>query len=339
MNRKIIAIFFIFLTLGSIQAKEDSTKQIKCQKYDKDKIFNCIKLQINTAIAYQSISSFSSFIIIKLSIWLAGFTAAGPIAGSLAAWIQSLIGNVVAGSFFSWLQAVAMGKTFLLFLPSLTIGTIVAIIYLVFNCFRSEFCIQEQKQNVEQIPNRQRDQKKQAKTIQQEEQSFWSSSVNIIKSGISNTYSTISKTISEVSNQLPSMPKEVLKFQKQIQQFSSDYLQLPESITQFSNSVLEYSSQIATSVQNQLKENNISVENAFNYLTKTFDDFVVGMYDLFEFISLHKEIIQESFEYIIQVLEEQYTQYQEFSKYVENSRQSKKKNACTNSFIEYLANQ
>ncbi|PQE13655.1 integral component of membrane protein [Rutstroemia sp. NJR-2017a BVV2] len=38
-----------------------------------------------------------------------GFAAYGPVAGSVAAWIQGLIGNVSAGSFFAILQSAAMG--------------------------------------------------------------------------------------------------------------------------------------------------------------------------------------------------------------------------------------
>lgn len=37
-----------------------------------------------------------------------GFTAAGPAAGSLAAWWQSTIGNVAAGSWFAWWQSATM---------------------------------------------------------------------------------------------------------------------------------------------------------------------------------------------------------------------------------------
>ena len=41
----------------------------------------------------------------KLILSLVGFGAGGIIKGSLAAWIQSLIGNVVPGSIFALLQA------------------------------------------------------------------------------------------------------------------------------------------------------------------------------------------------------------------------------------------
>lgn len=46
-------------------------------------------------------TTFSSFILAKLSLWMMGFSSIGPVAGSLAAWMQSILGNVVAGSIFS----------------------------------------------------------------------------------------------------------------------------------------------------------------------------------------------------------------------------------------------
>ena len=42
-------------------------------------------------------------------LWAAGFTSAGPAAGSLAAVWQSSIGSVAAGSAFAWCQSAAMG--------------------------------------------------------------------------------------------------------------------------------------------------------------------------------------------------------------------------------------
>ncbi|KAK0213881.1 hypothetical protein IW262DRAFT_1466446 [Armillaria fumosa] len=47
--------------------------------------------------------------IIRLTLGLIGFGAAGPVAGTFAALIQSSIGNVVAGSLFAWAQSIAMG--------------------------------------------------------------------------------------------------------------------------------------------------------------------------------------------------------------------------------------
>ncbi|KAG9228065.1 hypothetical protein BJ875DRAFT_270963 [Amylocarpus encephaloides] len=38
-----------------------------------------------------------------------GFGASGPIAGSVAAWLQSILGNVGARSVFAYLQSAAMG--------------------------------------------------------------------------------------------------------------------------------------------------------------------------------------------------------------------------------------
>ena len=39
-------------------------------------------------------------------LWAIGFTTAGVAAGSAAAAWQSTIGNVAAGSWFSWLQSI-----------------------------------------------------------------------------------------------------------------------------------------------------------------------------------------------------------------------------------------
>ncbi|KAK0470068.1 uncharacterized protein EV420DRAFT_1634500 [Desarmillaria tabescens] len=47
--------------------------------------------------------------IAPLGLSVLGFGAAGPIAGGIAASIQSLIGNVVAGSWFAIVQSIAMG--------------------------------------------------------------------------------------------------------------------------------------------------------------------------------------------------------------------------------------
>lgn len=38
-----------------------------------------------------------------------GFGASGPVAGSVAAWLQSILGNVGAHSVFAYLQSTAMG--------------------------------------------------------------------------------------------------------------------------------------------------------------------------------------------------------------------------------------
>ncbi len=48
------------------------------------------------------------FAALKLTLYLVGFTSLGPAAGSLAALIQSYIGNVAAGSLFALAQAFAM---------------------------------------------------------------------------------------------------------------------------------------------------------------------------------------------------------------------------------------
>jgi len=38
-----------------------------------------------------------------------GFGASGPVAGSIAAWLQSILGNVGAHSVFAYMQSAAMG--------------------------------------------------------------------------------------------------------------------------------------------------------------------------------------------------------------------------------------
>ena len=55
---------------------------------------------------------------------LLGFSIIGPLAGSLAAFVQSLIGNVVAGSLFALLQSVAMGGLLKLGIAGLAIALI-----------------------------------------------------------------------------------------------------------------------------------------------------------------------------------------------------------------------
>ncbi|KAH9036235.1 hypothetical protein EDB85DRAFT_1889048 [Lactarius pseudohatsudake] len=45
----------------------------------------------------------------KIVLGLIGFSAIGPVAGSIAAGIQAAIGNVAAGSLFATLQSIAMG--------------------------------------------------------------------------------------------------------------------------------------------------------------------------------------------------------------------------------------
>lgn len=45
-----------------------------------------------------------------------------------------------------------MEKTMLLIIPTLTIATLVGLIYLVFSCFRSEYCISEEEPKNSQEP-------------------------------------------------------------------------------------------------------------------------------------------------------------------------------------------
>jgi len=48
-------------------------------------------------------------VLITAGLGVVGFSAAGPVAGSIAAGMQAGIGNVVAGSLFAGAQSVAMG--------------------------------------------------------------------------------------------------------------------------------------------------------------------------------------------------------------------------------------
>ncbi|KAF3935244.1 hypothetical protein ABW19_dt0202342 [Dactylella cylindrospora] len=47
-------------------------------------------------------------ITIPLLLQIAGFSSLGPVAGSFAAWWQSQIGDVAAGSLFAYLQSLGM---------------------------------------------------------------------------------------------------------------------------------------------------------------------------------------------------------------------------------------
>ena len=59
-------------------------------------------------------------------LYIAGFSAGGVLAGSFAAWIQSMIGNVAAGSIFAFLQgAGAAGCSFLFNCVMAIIGGII----------------------------------------------------------------------------------------------------------------------------------------------------------------------------------------------------------------------
>ncbi|KAH9976282.1 hypothetical protein BGW80DRAFT_1167856, partial [Lactifluus volemus] len=51
-------------------------------------------------------------ILVPVGLGLIGFSAIGPVAGSLAAIIQAGIGNVMAGSLFAIAQSIAMGGAF-----------------------------------------------------------------------------------------------------------------------------------------------------------------------------------------------------------------------------------
>ncbi|CAD8179308.1 unnamed protein product [Paramecium octaurelia] len=336
MNRKLIAIFFIILTLEGNQAKDDIPQYKRCLEYEKDKIFRCIENHITTAFTYQSVTTFAAFIIAKIGIWLAGFTAMGPAAGSFAAFLQSLIGNVVAGSFFSFLQAVAMGKSILLLLPCLGVGTLVGLIYLVFSCFKDEYCTK-----VEQLkpPSPEERQKNNDKTNQdsnnqndnKQEESFWSSTLNLI-TGLPNRYPTITDKISDLYNQLPNMPEQFKELKQKVLDISSS------PFLEFTGDFWEFSSQFASSIKQQIYEGQDQMEALYNRITATFNDYVDGINDLFDFVWRNRETIKEAFEYAIVVLQKQYNQLQAIKNVIENIGQSKKEDACINNFIEYLAN-
>ncbi|PCH38591.1 hypothetical protein WOLCODRAFT_64885 [Wolfiporia cocos MD-104 SS10] len=55
------------------------------------------------------LAAFTFPVVAPLALVVVGFSAAGPVAGSIAAGIQACIGNVAAGSLFAVCQSVAMG--------------------------------------------------------------------------------------------------------------------------------------------------------------------------------------------------------------------------------------
>ncbi|CAO3652027.1 unnamed protein product [Cunninghamella echinulata] len=69
----------------------------------------CIPPGCARAILIGSGVGLSSTVIFTVALPFIGFGAAGPIAGSWAAWIQSLIGgNVASNSIFALLQSIGM---------------------------------------------------------------------------------------------------------------------------------------------------------------------------------------------------------------------------------------
>jgi hypothetical protein len=56
------------------------------------------------------------------SLWCAGFSAAGPVAGSIAAGAQAAVGNVAAGSGFAFCQTVAMTGFGTIAIPVVAVG-------------------------------------------------------------------------------------------------------------------------------------------------------------------------------------------------------------------------
>jgi hypothetical protein len=68
---------------------------------------------------------------------MAGFSSLGPVAGSLAAWLQSVYG---IGPIFSFLQSLAMGKASILLGPAVTVGALTGFVYYFTSCLKFE-CI------------------------------------------------------------------------------------------------------------------------------------------------------------------------------------------------------
>ncbi|KAI0959077.1 hypothetical protein AcW1_004011 [Taiwanofungus camphoratus] len=56
-----------------------------------------------------AVGAFLAPIVATTALGFVGFSAAGPVAGSLAAILHSHIGNVAAGSLFALCQSIAMG--------------------------------------------------------------------------------------------------------------------------------------------------------------------------------------------------------------------------------------
>ena len=57
----------------------------------------------------QVICAIGAFLLLPFILPLLGFTPAGVVLGSFAAWWQSMIGNVAAGSLFSLFQSTSAG--------------------------------------------------------------------------------------------------------------------------------------------------------------------------------------------------------------------------------------
>jgi len=78
-----------------------------------------------TVVVCAIVGVFLSPLLVKAILGVIGFGAAGPIAGSFAAWIQSLIGNVIAGSLFATVQSFAMGGCAILLKIIMAIGAFI----------------------------------------------------------------------------------------------------------------------------------------------------------------------------------------------------------------------
>ena len=80
---------------------------------------------------WSAISATATFIVAKLTLIFAGFSAAGPVAGSAAAAAQASIGNVATGSLFATAQAAGMGGAAALATPVVVAAVAGGATYLV----------------------------------------------------------------------------------------------------------------------------------------------------------------------------------------------------------------
>ena len=94
-------------------------------------IKECLRNELAKAALTGSATTFTAFVSAKLALWMAGFSALGPVGGSFAAWLQAAYG---IGPIFSLLQSLAMGKLTLLLGPAVAVGCVAAFIYWVASC-------------------------------------------------------------------------------------------------------------------------------------------------------------------------------------------------------------
>ncbi|KAH9920086.1 uncharacterized protein B0H18DRAFT_617130 [Fomitopsis serialis] len=82
----------------------------RCIAADAEKCPRCqLNMTIGLTVAGAAIGVLLAPVVAPAALGLVGFSAAGPVAGTLAAAIQASIGNVAAGSLFAICQSVGMG--------------------------------------------------------------------------------------------------------------------------------------------------------------------------------------------------------------------------------------